>query len=56
MSADLLYVTNHCSEQPFMGEEVGVGSVRSHGCTSCRGQADESSSTSRGGGGTRRGG
>lgn len=31
MSADVLYLTNHYSQQPYMGDESGVGSARSHG-------------------------
>jgi Xaa-Pro aminopeptidase len=31
MSQDVLYLTNHYSQQPYMGDEAGVGSARSHG-------------------------
>jgi Xaa-Pro aminopeptidase len=31
MSADVLYLTNHYSQQPYMGDESGIGSARSHG-------------------------
>src|SRR5450755_603685 len=31
MSADVLYLTNHYSQQPYMGDESGVGTARSHG-------------------------
>lgn len=31
MSADVLYLTNHYSQQPYMGDEAGIGSARSHG-------------------------
>src|SRR6185503_13193649 len=31
MSQDVLYLTNHYSQQPFVGDEVGIGSARSHG-------------------------
>ena len=31
MSADVLYLTNHYSQQPYMGDEAGVGTARSHG-------------------------
>jgi Xaa-Pro aminopeptidase len=31
MSQDVLYLTNHYSQQPFVGDEVGIGSGRSHG-------------------------
>ena len=31
MSADLLYLCNHYSQQPYMGDEAGIGSARSHG-------------------------
>jgi hypothetical protein len=28
MSADVLYLTNHYSQQPYMGDEAGIGSAR----------------------------
>jgi Xaa-Pro aminopeptidase len=31
MSADVLYLTNHYSQQPYMGDEAGIGSARAHG-------------------------
>ena len=31
MSGDVLYLTNHYSQQPYMGDEAGIGSARSHG-------------------------
>jgi Xaa-Pro aminopeptidase len=31
MSADVLYLTNHYSQQPYMGDDAGIGSARSHG-------------------------
>jgi Xaa-Pro aminopeptidase len=31
MSADVLYLCNHYSQQPYIGDEVGIGSARSHG-------------------------
>ena len=31
MSQDVLYLTNHYSQQPYVGDEVGIGSARSHG-------------------------
>ena len=31
MSADVLYLSNHYSQQPYMGDEAGIGSARSHG-------------------------
>ena len=31
MSADVLYLTNHYSQQPYMGDDAGVGTARSHG-------------------------
>src|SRR5215472_64776 len=31
MSADVLYLTSHYSQQPYMGDEAGIGSARSHG-------------------------
>jgi Xaa-Pro aminopeptidase len=31
MAADVLYMTNHYSQQPYIGDEAGVGSARSHG-------------------------
>jgi Xaa-Pro aminopeptidase len=31
MSADVLYLANHYSQQPYMGDEAGIGSARSHG-------------------------
>lgn len=31
MHADVLYLTNHYSQQPYIGDEAGVGSARSHG-------------------------
>jgi Xaa-Pro aminopeptidase len=31
MSQDVLYLTNHYSQQPYVGDEVGIGSGRSHG-------------------------
>src|SRR5262249_27459692 len=31
MSADVLWLTNHYSQQPYMGDEAGIGSARSHG-------------------------
>ena len=31
MSADVLYLCNHYSQQPYMGDEAGIGSARSHG-------------------------
>lgn len=31
MSADVLYLTNHYSQQPYTGDEKGVGSARAHG-------------------------
>ena len=31
MSADVLYCRNHYSQQPYMGDEAGIGSARSHG-------------------------
>jgi Xaa-Pro aminopeptidase len=31
MHADVLYLTNHYSQQPYMGDEAGVGTARSHG-------------------------
>lgn len=31
MHADVLYLTNHYSQQPYAGDEAGIGSGRSHG-------------------------
>jgi Xaa-Pro aminopeptidase len=31
MSADVLYLSNHYSQQPYMGDEAGIGTARSHG-------------------------
>ena len=31
MDADVLYLTNHYSQQPYMGDEAGIGAARSHG-------------------------
>ena len=31
MHADVLYLTNHYSQQPYVADHVGVGSARSHG-------------------------
>jgi Xaa-Pro aminopeptidase len=31
MSADVLYLTNHYSQQPYMGDDAGIGGARSHG-------------------------
>ena len=31
MSQDVLYLTGHYSQQPYMGDEAGIGSARSHG-------------------------
>jgi Xaa-Pro aminopeptidase len=31
MSADVLYLTNHYSQQPYVGDDAGVGTARSHG-------------------------
>ena len=31
MCADVLYLSNHYSQQPYMGDEAGIGSARSHG-------------------------
>lgn len=31
MSADVLYLTGHYSQQPYMGDEAGIGGARSHG-------------------------
>ncbi|MEX2421899.1 MAG: Xaa-Pro peptidase family protein, partial [Actinomycetota bacterium] len=31
MHADVLYLTNHYSQQPYVGDEAGIGSARSHG-------------------------
>jgi Xaa-Pro aminopeptidase len=31
MSQDVLYLTNHYSQQPYMGDEAGIGTSRSHG-------------------------
>jgi Xaa-Pro aminopeptidase len=31
MHADVLYLTNHYSQQPYMGDEAGVGTARAHG-------------------------
>lgn len=31
MSQDVLYLTSHYSQQPYMGDEAGIGSARSHG-------------------------
>ena len=31
MHADVLYLTNHYSQQPYMGDDAGVGSARAHG-------------------------
>lgn len=31
MCADVLYLTNHYSQQPYVADHVGVGSARSHG-------------------------
>src|SRR6476659_7447676 len=31
MSADVLYLSNHYSQQPYLGDEAGIGSARSHG-------------------------
>lgn len=31
MHADVLYLTNHYSQQPYMGDEAGIGAGRSHG-------------------------
>ncbi len=31
MSADVMYLTNHYSQQPYMGDDAGVGTARSHG-------------------------
>ena len=31
MSADVVYLANHYSQQPYMADHVGIGSGRSHG-------------------------
>jgi Xaa-Pro aminopeptidase len=31
MHADVLYLTNHYSQQPYMGDEAGLGTARAHG-------------------------
>jgi Xaa-Pro aminopeptidase len=31
MCADVLYLTNHYSQQPYAGDEAGIGEARSHG-------------------------
>jgi Xaa-Pro aminopeptidase len=31
MAQDVLYLTGHYSQQPYMGDEAGIGSARSHG-------------------------
>jgi Xaa-Pro aminopeptidase len=31
MSADVLYLANHYSQQPYIGDEAGIGSARAHG-------------------------
>jgi Xaa-Pro aminopeptidase len=31
MSADVLYLTNHYSQQPYVADHVGIGTARSHG-------------------------
>jgi Xaa-Pro aminopeptidase len=31
MAQDLLYLTGHYSQQPYMGDEAGIGTARSHG-------------------------
>lgn len=31
MSQDVLYLTSHYSQQPYMGDDAGIGSARSHG-------------------------
>src|SRR5579885_3692662 len=31
MCADVLYLTNHYSQQPYAGDEAGIGKGRSHG-------------------------
>lgn len=31
MCADVLYLTNHYSQQPYAGDEAGIGKARSHG-------------------------
>ena len=31
MYADVLYLTGHYSQQPYVGDEAGVGTARSHG-------------------------
>jgi Xaa-Pro aminopeptidase len=31
MSHDVLYLANHYSQQPYMGDEAGIGTARSHG-------------------------
>ncbi len=31
MAQDVLYLTSHYSQQPYMGDEAGIGSARSHG-------------------------
>jgi Xaa-Pro aminopeptidase len=31
MSQDVLYLTGHYSQQPYMGDEAGIGTARSHG-------------------------
>ena len=31
MYADVLYLTGHYSQQPYMGDEAGIGTARSHG-------------------------
>jgi Xaa-Pro aminopeptidase len=31
MSADVLYLANHYSQQPYIGDEAGIGTARSHG-------------------------
>ena len=31
MSADVFYLANHYSQQPYMSDHVGIGRARSHG-------------------------
>lgn len=31
MAQDVLYLTSHYSQQPYMGDEAGIGTARSHG-------------------------
>lgn len=31
MAQDVLYLTSHYSQQPYMGDDAGIGSARSHG-------------------------